>query len=598
VPPDHRIGNHLGLRPLAPLWGPMALLAALSAQRSVTLAVCAVQGLVFAGCILRGVRRNRPSRALGWYLWAAKMALLSLMTGVAIVRDRGWLDSDVLNVAVGTLALTGIGVAAVAYPILVGEDLFRPFQRLLWLWSLLASTFLVLVAWRLARLISMDQAITVRTVFDTRLITLALVIWVLPVVLTTVRNVREHCWAGVGVATFPLVLTAAFAPTVLGAPPEAAKTIALVGVSLAHALVAVASLHPTMTRLASSSARAATDARLAPWLWIVGFNLFAAPLVMGAARHPWIVSAYTTFVGLILMYHLARRSNATGRGGPRVDLVVGSAARPDLELAAELRAAMAIGQLELHYQPIRNLTDYTIVGVEALLRWPHPIDVWMSPEDVLSLARRTGLETELQDWILTTALRDAVPMLAALVAHRPYIAVNITPSQLVAPGFAMVLRRRLAAVGLDAAQLVLEITEHEPFGDLDAVGTAIRNLQALGIRLAIDDFGAGNANLALLAALEIDIVKLDRTVVAGLASARGQRIVATTVTMLHELGLVVVAEGIEDARAIEQLVAMHVVVGQGYELGRPLPLKSLMTGVSRRPTSAVRSARETLELAP
>jgi EAL domain-containing protein (putative c-di-GMP-specific phosphodiesterase class I) len=591
-------GNRNAVRPLAPFVVPLALLAALSASRSVMLAVCAGQGVVFGACILQGVRRNRPSRRLGWYLFAAKMALLSLMTGTAIVRDRGWPVPDVLNVAVGIFALTGMGVAAVAYAVLSGRALVRPYRRLLWLWSLVASTFLVLVAWRLAELISGELTITVPMVFSARLIALALFTGLLPVVLSTVQNVRRGSWAGVGIATFPLVLAVAFAPAVLGAPPEAAKTTALVGVSLAHALVAGASLHPTMSGLGGGSPRVATDARLVPWLWIIGFNLLAAPLVMGAARHPWIVSAYTTLAGFVLMYHLVRRSGAARRGERGDNVVVGGAAGPDGELADELRAALAAEQLVLHYQPIKSLTNDTILGVEALLRWHHPIDGWMSPEDVLSLARRTGLETSLQDWILTTALADAVHILSAMVAHRPYMAVNITPSQLVAPDFAVAIGRRLADVGMDAAQLVLEITEHESFGDLDVVGAAIRDLQHLGIRVAMDDFGAGNANLALLATLDIDLVKLDRTVVAGLASARGRRVVGTMVAMLHGLGIDVVAEGIEDVRLVEQLVAMHVVVGQGYGLGRPLPLASLMDGLWRRPTSSVPSEYETVEFAP
>jgi EAL domain-containing protein (putative c-di-GMP-specific phosphodiesterase class I) len=553
------------------------------------LTTCTVQGLVFGAFVLSGIRRHRPPGARGWYLLASKMGLLTLLNAAVLVRDLDWISPDVGNAAAGVFALTGIGVAATAYAVFSTESYFGSDRRLLRLWLVIASGFLVAMAWRLAHLISRGEHVGPSTVFDGRSIALALVTGGLPFVSSTVRNIQRRSWAGVALASYPLTLAAAFTPSALGAPVRLAATTAMVGISFAHALVAAASLHPSMIEVARTPNRTSIEVSLVPAIWIIGFNLLAAPLVMSASRHAWMVPAYTVTLGCLFMRRVMRRSSVTTRHHA-LATTVGDDARagadassgPDRALGQDLKAALSESALAMHYQPIVNLNNGAVVGVEALLRWQHPVKRWIPPEEVLALARRCGLDADLDDWIMSTVLRDAVQLHDAMGGPRSYVAVNITPAQLVAPGFTQAVGRRLADAGVDANCMVLEITEHESFGDLDQVGLAIRHLRQLGVRVAIDDFGAGNANLALLAALDIDLVKLDRALVAGFHAVRGKRVLGRTVDMLRVLGLDVVVEGIEDVRLVEQLIAMNISVAQGYGLGGPLALGDMLTDLSQR----------------
>jgi EAL domain-containing protein (putative c-di-GMP-specific phosphodiesterase class I) len=238
-------------------------------------------------------------------------------------------------------------------------------------------------------------------------------------------------------------------------------------------------------------------------------------------------------------------------------------------LVDQLRRAIDNMELALVYQPKFDLRDGFIVGVEALVRWPHPSLGVLIPDNFLPLVRRHGLVASVTELVLARALDDAAVWRAH--GHRVPVAVNISAPSLSDLDLPDRIVRELARRGLDADLLTVEITEDFIVENIDRARTVLNRLRAHGIRVAIDDFGAGYSALWYLRDLPIDEVKLDREFVGPiLVDRRAAAIVRAVVDLAHELGLTTVAEGVEDVDTATKLGEYGCDNVQGFFCGPPV----------------------------
>jgi diguanylate cyclase (GGDEF)-like protein/PAS domain S-box-containing protein len=253
-----------------------------------------------------------------------------------------------------------------------------------------------------------------------------------------------------------------------------------------------------------------------------------------------------------------------------------------LTLAGELRRALEAGSGEflLHYQPQLALGSAVVTGVEALARWGHAQRGWVPPDEFIGLAERTGLIRPLTDYVLELALQQCRVWLGTGL-ELP-VAVNLSMRDLQDPRLPETIDALLARHAVPSQLLRLEITESVLMADPGRVVTVLARLRALGLEVAIDDFGTGYASLAYLADLPADTLKIDRTFVQGLVGRpRHAAIVRSTIELAHNLGLRVVAEGVEDAETWEALKALGCDEAQGYLMGRPMPAADIATWLAR-----------------
>ncbi len=245
-----------------------------------------------------------------------------------------------------------------------------------------------------------------------------------------------------------------------------------------------------------------------------------------------------------------------------------------LGLIAELRVAIAAGTLTLHYQPQADLASGRVRGVEALVRWPHPERGLIPPDAFIPLAEQTGLIAPLTDWALGEAIRQCSEWRRAGLALT--MSVNLSVWNLHDVGLPDRIAALLQTHAVPPASLRLEVTETALMADPERALAVLTHLSALGVSLAVDDFGAGYSSLAYLKTLPVDELKIDKGFVHELATdATDTAIVAATVGLGHALGLRVVAEGIEDRASWDQLAGMGCDVAQGYYLSRPQPADAL-----------------------
>jgi diguanylate cyclase (GGDEF)-like protein len=247
-----------------------------------------------------------------------------------------------------------------------------------------------------------------------------------------------------------------------------------------------------------------------------------------------------------------------------------------MQLVEELREAIEQGQLELHYQPQVNLLNGEIDSVEALLRWVHPRLGFVPPLEFIALAEDAGLMGTLTRFVLNQALAQCARWRAG--GERLTVAVNISASDLLNPEFPALVQGLLAAHGLPADALVLEMTETTAIADFERSQLAIQDLHDLGLIVSVDDFGAGFTSLAYLGSLAVKELKLDRSFITRLAEAgegRDLALVRATVELAHALGLRVVAEGVEDNHCLGLLTGLHCDLVQGYVISKPKPADQL-----------------------
>jgi len=252
-----------------------------------------------------------------------------------------------------------------------------------------------------------------------------------------------------------------------------------------------------------------------------------------------------------------------------------------LALAGELRRAIEAEQLVLHFQPKAELASGCIVGVEALVRWLHPERGFIPPNDFIPIAERTGLIKPLSRYVVAAALRQCGEWRAeGLDLH---VAVNLTIPDLLDLELPTVIAHLLAENGVRPDQLELEITESTILADPFRVRQVLTALNELGLRLAIDDFGTGYSSLAYLRRLPVQTIKIDRSFVLDMCdNASDATIVRSTIDLARNLGLDVVAEGVETEEAWAALRAQGCTLAQGYLISKPLPADELRTLLAER----------------
>ena len=246
------------------------------------------------------------------------------------------------------------------------------------------------------------------------------------------------------------------------------------------------------------------------------------------------------------------------------------------KLLDELRDAIDQGDFVLHYQPQLNLRTGEILAVEALIRWPHPTLGLVPPLQFIPLAEDSGLMGPLTAWVLDEAIGQCAQWRAD--GTELAVSVNVSTSNLLENGFVELVEERLARHHLPAYDLIIEITETTIIDDFAKSQRVIQRLRDMGIVVSIDDFGAGFTSLAYLSSLAVGELKLDRAFIIGLANEGGGRdleLVRATINLGHEMGLRVVAEGIEDVETLELLGELGCDVAQGYYISRPTPADKL-----------------------
>jgi diguanylate cyclase (GGDEF)-like protein len=260
-----------------------------------------------------------------------------------------------------------------------------------------------------------------------------------------------------------------------------------------------------------------------------------------------------------------------------------TAALNRLELEADLRAALQRDELVLQYQPIAALRSGQILGVEALVRWKHPVRGMVPPIEFIPLAEETGLVIALGEWVLREACRQTVAWHRSHPDRPPVsVAVNLAGSQLQLTSFAATVAQILRETGLRPADLVLEITESQIMDNIDAIIPNLHQLQELGVRLSIDDFGTGYSSLSRLRSLPVDELKIDRSFVNEIQSGADEApLVAAIIAMAHGLDLKVVGEGVETAEQLDFLLRSGCDKVQGYLLGRPVSADIIDTMISQ-----------------
>ncbi|GAA4603230.1 diguanylate cyclase (GGDEF)-like protein/PAS domain S-box-containing protein [Actinoplanes octamycinicus] len=301
-----------------------------------------------------------------------------------------------------------------------------------------------------------------------------------------------------------------------------------------------------------------------------GLHLVSGQVSIGVATNRDAEHATELLRHADLALYLAK---GMGKGGwQRYQSDLAHAMVQRLELRTQLHEAIEDEQFVLQFQPIVELADQRVTGVEALVRWQHPARGLLSPFHFVEAAEENGTIIGIGGWVMREALRQ----FAAWKAEDPdtslrYISVNVSPRQFRAPDFVEQVRSALASAGARPEWLLLEVTESLVLKDAAKVVQDLRALRALGVRVAIDDFGTGYSSLSYLRQMPVDVLKLDKSFIDDILTSRQQHaLVDAIVTLAGNLDLAVVAEGIEEPGQRIALDTMGCQYGQGYHFAKPL----------------------------
>jgi len=313
-----------------------------------------------------------------------------------------------------------------------------------------------------------------------------------------------------------------------------------------------------------------------------------ATRLIEAVREPAMLEGQQVFIGLSIGIALSSRdtdateltkaadvalykAKAAGRGGfcffaPEMN----DALRERHAMENDLRAALRRGELTVHYQPQIGIASERIVGAEALMRWNRPGHAPVSPATFVPIAEETGLIVPMGAWLLEQACCEAARWPAAT-----HVAVNVSPVQFRFAGFSDTVRQALSCSGLDPHRLELEVTEGILLNDTEETLAILSELRAMGVRLAMDDFGTGYASLGYLQRFHFDKIKIDRSFVENLGvDPNAAAIIRAVVGLCDSLGMQINAEGVESAGQLSMLRSHGCHEVQGYYYWRPMPAES------------------------
>jgi diguanylate cyclase len=250
------------------------------------------------------------------------------------------------------------------------------------------------------------------------------------------------------------------------------------------------------------------------------------------------------------------------------------------DMQRQLERAVHDEGFRLIYQPQVDLRSGEIVGLEALLRWDHPTRGLMEPVEFLWLAEEAGLASAIDDWVLAEACRHAASWVEAGPSRTPLrVCVNLCSPRRPESGLVETVSRVIAEAAIEPSSLCLEVTEAVGLRDAEAVTSTLHALKELGITIGMDEFGSSQSSLGALKRFPLDILKVDRSFVAGLgeegSDGEDAAIVSAVINMAHALGLVTVADGVETREQLEYLKAVECDVGQGSYLARPRPSEAI-----------------------
>jgi EAL domain-containing protein (putative c-di-GMP-specific phosphodiesterase class I) len=299
---------------------------------------------------------------------------------------------------------------------------------------------------------------------------------------------------------------------------------------------------------------------------------------LGVALYP---QDATTFEDLVAAAETAlRRAEQSTSSFEFFEHSVSAASHDRLLLEDDLHWAWEHDQFVLHYQPVigtdgevvgaEALARNDIVGVEALARWPHMERGLLEPSQFIPLAERTGRILSLDRWAITTAAGQSVKWRNS--GWKGWVSVNLSARSLQDPELPAYIERTLRSHDLDGSQFVIEITESSAMRDPAQTARVLDALRALGVRIALDDFGVGHSSLAYLKLFPVDLLKLDRCFVSGIgADPREEQLIEIMISLAHRIGARVVAEGVEQPEQMEWLKRAGCDFVQGYLIGRPVP---------------------------
>ena len=312
---------------------------------------------------------------------------------------------------------------------------------------------------------------------------------------------------------------------------------------------------------------------------------------IGMACHPAHGTGVET---LIQRADIAMYSAKEGGGGhamfePRLDRF--SPRR--LSLAGGLRQAIQNGEITLFFQPKAELETGTVIGVEALARWEHPRLGLVGPSEFVPIAEQTGLIAPLTSYVLDAALQQV--RVWKDEGRELSVAVNLSARSFLDAQLAIEIPRLLEKHGVDASLLELEITESMLMLDPGRAQAVLERLSRIGLTLSVDDFGTGYSSLANLKRLPVDVIKIDKSFVMDMAiDASDAAIVRSTIDLAHNLGLRVVAEGVESHQAWTRLTELGCDLAQGFYVSRPLPAADLGRLLRERTAAAAEQAAEAM----
>ena len=242
-------------------------------------------------------------------------------------------------------------------------------------------------------------------------------------------------------------------------------------------------------------------------------------------------------------------------------------------LVDELKGALIRQEFEIHYQPILSLRTESICKAEALIRWRHPTKGLLFPNDFLSTMEEEGLMDELGYWIASQATSDAMYWMNSF-SESVQVSINISPSQFCENyGKLRQWLDNLIADKVDTKQIVIEITEHSFMENSTHASKILEDMRALGIEIAVDDFGVGYSSFSYLQQLDLDILKIDKSFVSNLTTkGNGFKLCKAIIGVAHQLGLTVIAEGIETSEQKNMLIKAGCDLGQGYLFSKAIPI--------------------------